>query len=209
MQVAQAAFAVLDIGLDQIAGLSGASVALLALGKLGGDKIRGRALHDLLIEAGDQFVVELAIAEKITGLEHRRAHGHVGFGLPNALGDGARSMADLETHVPEAIEDRLGHRFAPGGLLVRKQEQEIDVGSGCQHAAAVAASGDDGHALGFRGVPRRIEMLAREFIQHADDLVLHEAQPLGAAAATTVLDEQTFGRGAAPQESRLETARDR
>ena len=42
VQVAQAAFAVLDVGLDQIARLAGAAVALLALGELGGDELRRR-----------------------------------------------------------------------------------------------------------------------------------------------------------------------
>ena len=42
VQVAQAALAVLDVGLDQIARLAGAAVALLALGELGGDEFRRR-----------------------------------------------------------------------------------------------------------------------------------------------------------------------
>jgi hypothetical protein len=84
-------------------------------------------------------------------------------------------VADLEPHVPKAIEDRLGDGFAPGRLLVGKQEQEIDVGAGRQHAAAVAAGGDDRHALGLRGVLRGVEVLDRELEQQADDLVLHEA----------------------------------
>ena len=42
MQVAQPALAVLDVGLDQIAGLAGAPVALFPLGKLGGDEFRRR-----------------------------------------------------------------------------------------------------------------------------------------------------------------------
>ena len=50
VQVAQAAFAVLDIGFDQITRLPGAAVALFALGKLGGDEFRSGALHDFLVE---------------------------------------------------------------------------------------------------------------------------------------------------------------
>ena len=42
VQVAQAALAVLDVGLDQIARLAGAAVALLALGELGGDEFGAR-----------------------------------------------------------------------------------------------------------------------------------------------------------------------
>ena len=56
MQIAQAALAVLDIGLDQIARLAGAAVALLALGELGGDELGGGALHHLLVETRRQLV---------------------------------------------------------------------------------------------------------------------------------------------------------
>ena len=197
VQVAQPAFAVLDVGLDQIAGLAGAAVALLALGELGGDEFRAGSLHDLLVEARDELVVQLAVAEQKARLQQPGADGHVGLGLPDALADRARGVADLEPHVPQAIEDRLGDGFAPCRLLVRKQEQQIDVRARRQHAAAVAAGGDDRHALGFRGVLRAIEMLGGELEQHADDLVLHEAEPLGTAPPVPVPDQQPLGDGAA------------
>src|ERR1700756_2389186 len=73
VQVAQSALAVLDVGLDQIAGLAGAPVALLALGELGGDELRRRALYDLFVEAGGELVVKLAVAEQIARFEERRA----------------------------------------------------------------------------------------------------------------------------------------
>ena len=40
-------------------------------------------------------------------------------------------------------------------------------------------------------------MLAGELEQHADDLVLHEAEPLGAKPAVPVLQQQALGGGAA------------
>src|SRR6185437_637279 len=58
VQVAQPAFAVLDVGLDQVARLAGAAMPLLALGELGGDELCRRALHDLPVEALDQLVIE-------------------------------------------------------------------------------------------------------------------------------------------------------
>ena len=206
VQVAQPALAVLDVGLDQIARLAGAAVALFPLGELGGDEFRAGSLHDLLVEARDQLVVELAVAEEITRLQQRRAHGHVGLGLADALVDRARGMADLEPGVPQAIEDGLGDGFAPGRLLVGKQKQQIDVGARRQHAAAIAAGGDDRHVLGFRRVLRGIEVLRRELVQHADDLILHEAQPLGAAPAVPVLDQQVLGRGASLHQRGLDAA---
>ena len=167
MQIAQAALAVLDVGLDQIARLAGAAMAFLALGELGSHEFGCRSLHDLLVEARDQLVIELAVAEQIARLEDGGADGHVRLGLADALIDRAGGVADPEPHVPQAIEYRLGDRLAPGGLLVGKQKQQIDVGSRRQHAAAVAAGGDDGHALGLGGVLRGIEMLGREIEQRA------------------------------------------
>ncbi len=80
---------------------------------------------------------------------------------------------------------------------------------GRQDAAAVAAGGDDGHVLRFRGILRGVEMLGRELEQHADDLVLHEAQPLGAAPSVPVPDEQALGGGAPLHERDLEASRNR
>ena len=57
MQVAQAPFAVLDVGFDQIARLAGAAMPLFALGKLGGHEFGGGALHHFLVETRHQFVV--------------------------------------------------------------------------------------------------------------------------------------------------------
>src|SRR6516225_9207187 len=106
VEVAQSALAILDVRLHQIARLSRPPMTLLALGKFGGDELRRAALHDLLVEARHQLVIELAIAQMITRLQHRRADGHVGFCLANAFGDGTGGMTDLESHIPEAIEDR-------------------------------------------------------------------------------------------------------
>jgi len=88
------------------------------------------------------------IAEDQARIEQRRADGHVGARQPYALIDGARGVADLEAEIPEQIEHVFGDALAPGGLLVGKQEQEIDVGARCQHAAPVASLSDDGHVLG-------------------------------------------------------------
>ena len=52
-------------------------------------------------------------------------------------------------------------------------------------------------------------MLARELVQEADDLVLHEAEPLGAAPAMPVLEQQLLGRGAPCDQRSLEALRDR
>src|SRR5262249_53257152 len=115
---------------------------------------------------------------------------------------------DVEPHVPKAIEDGFGDRLAPGGLLVGQQEKEIDVRAGREQPAPVAAGGDDRHVLGFRRVERGIKMLGGEFVNEPDRLVLHEAEPLGAASPVTVVAQAALGHGAARAERGLEALGD-
>ena len=189
VQVAQAALAVLDVGLDQIARLPGAAVALLALGELGGDEFGRGALHHFLVEPRDQFVVQRLVAGQEAGLQDRGADRHVAARLPDRFIDRARGVADLQPHVPQAIQDGFGDLLAPGGLLVGQDEQQIDIGFRRHQPAAIAAGGDHRHALGAGGDRRAIEMAGCRRIEDADDFVLHETQPLGAAPAVTVLQQ--------------------
>ena len=72
VQVAQAALAVLDVGLDQIARLPAAAVALLALGELGGDELRAGALDHRLVEPRDQLVEQLLVAAQEARFQNAR-----------------------------------------------------------------------------------------------------------------------------------------
>ena len=101
-------------------------------------------------------------------------------------------MADFEPGVPQAIEDCFRDQLAPGGLFVRQQEQQIDVGAGRLQSAAVAAGRDHRHALGLGRVLRRVKF-AGGIEQNADDLVFHAAQALGAAATVAVFQQKLFG----------------
>jgi len=51
LQITQAALAFLDVGLDEIATVTGLSVAFVALGQLGGDEFRGGVTGHFLVEA--------------------------------------------------------------------------------------------------------------------------------------------------------------
>ena len=208
VQIAQAALAVLDVGLDQIARLPAATDAVLALGELGGGELPGGVAHHLIVEARLQFVEQRAVAEQEARFQDGGADGHVRLGLADAFVDRAGGMADLEPGVPQAVEDGFSDQLTPGGLLVGQHEQQIDVRAGCLQPAAVAAGGDHRHVLGFGRVLRRIEMLARELEQDADDLVFHPAQPLGAAAAVAVFQQQLLGLVAALVERCLQPLRD-
>jgi len=87
-----------------------------------------------------------------TRLQDGGADRHVRLGLADTFIDRAGGVADLETEIPQAIQDRLGNRLAPRGLLVGQQEQQIDVGARREQAAAVAAGGHDRHVLGVGGI---------------------------------------------------------
>ena len=51
-------------------------------------------------------------------------------------------------------------------------------------------------------------MLGGEFEQDADDLILHDAEPLGAAASVPVLEQQFFRLGAALDQRGFQILRD-
>ena len=209
VQVAQAALAVLDIGLHQIARLAGAAVALLALGEFGGDEFGRGALHHFLVEARSQFVEQLGFAEQVARFKQRRAYRHVGLGLADAFGDRTRGVADLQAHVPEAIKQRFGNRLAPGSLFVRQQEQQIDVGARRHQSAAVPAGRHHRHLLGFGRHLPGIELGGDELEQDADDRVVHLAQPFGAAPAVPVLEQELFGVRLRGRQRGLQTLRHR
>ena len=206
VQVPQPAFAVLDVRFDQIARLSAAPDAVFAFRELGGDEIGGGVAHDFVVKARHQFVEQLAVAEQKARFENGGADRHVRLRLADAFIDRAGGVADLQPRIPQGIKNRFRNQLAPGGLFVRKQKQEIDVGAGRLQAAAVAAGRDDGHAFAFRWIVRRI-LVARKFVQDADDLVFHPAKALGAAAAVTVVQQQLLGLGATFGKRRLQALR--
>ena len=183
VQVAQAAVAFLDVGLDEIARGAGAGVADVLLLELGVDEGPGIAFKHVLAEAALEFGEQRLVAEDQAGVEQRGANGHVGVGQPHALIDVAGGVADLEAEIPEQIEHVFGDALAPGGLLVGQQEQEIDVRARRQHAAAVAALRHHGHVLGGRRVLGGIDVGGGEIVGEPDQGILEGAQAFGAGAA--------------------------
>ena len=114
-------------------------------------------------------------------------------------------MADLEAQIPQQIEHVLDHALAPRRLLVGQQEQQIDVGEGRQQAAAVAAGGDDGHALGVGRIGGAIDVGDRVVVDQADQLVLERRQARGAAPPVAVgLELPLAAASRAPSTQRLQ-----
>ena len=174
VQVAQPALAFLDVGLDDVARIAHALMALVALGELGLDEVAAVAGQELLGEALDQLVEQLAIAPHVARLEQRGADGLVALGVAQALVDGARGVADLQPQVPQQVEHELDDLLAARRLLVGPQEQQIDVGQRRQLAAAVAAGRHHAQPLGGAGIGGGIDALVGEIEDHADQLVHQE-----------------------------------
>ena len=197
VEIAKPALAVLDVRLDEVArgaGLGDAGVALLELRV---DELGRAAAHHLLVEAGEKRVVERRVAEEEPRLEERGADRHVRLRLADADVDRAGGVADLELQVPQHIEHRLDDAFAPGGLLVGQEEQEIDVGPRCERPAPVAAGRDNGELLGRGGVVGRVEVPHDAVVQGADDAVHEAGEPARAGDPVALAQERRLGFGAA------------
>ena len=147
LQVAQAALALLDVGLEQVAAVAGALVAGVALGELGLDEHAVAAVDDVVLEAPLELGEQRLVAPQEARLEQARADLQVGAREPQALVERAGRLADLEAEIPQPVEQELDHLLGMRGALVGMQEQQVDVGVRRQLAAAVAADRSDHEAL--------------------------------------------------------------
>lgn len=92
-------------------------------------------------------------------------------------------MAGLQLQVPEGVKHRFDDALAPGRLLVREQEEQIDIRARRQRAAPIAADGDDCDPLGLRGVVGRIEIGGRRAVQPEHHGIHHRREPMRAGQA--------------------------
>ena len=192
VEVAKAALAVLHVRFDEIARRAGAGDAGIALLELRIDELRRRGRHDLLVEPGQKPLEERPVAEDEARFEKRGAHRHVGAPFPQALVDGSRRVADLELQVPEHVEHRLDDALPPGGLLVGKQKQEVDVRSRRKRSAAVAARGDEGEAFLRGRVDGRVELPDDGVVDQPDDAVHQVGEAVRAGEPVPLGDELRF-----------------
>ncbi len=192
VQVAQAALAVLDVGLDHVARVAELLVALLHLVELGLDEFLRGAGDDLLLEAAPEILVQLLLAPDVARLHQRGADRHVRLRLADALLDRAHRMPDLESQVPEHVEDRLDDLLGPGRALVGEQEQQVDVGERRQLAAAVAADRDQRQALALGRVRDREQRRLGGVEEDADHLV-HQVGGCRSAGRTALLGVEAPG----------------
>ncbi len=118
VEVAQAAFALFQIGLDHIARRAGARMTLVPFSKLRRDEIGVFVRHHLLAEPRFQIVNERAVPGDETQIEQRRLDRVVRARELEALVDGSCGMADLQRHVPQHVEHVFNDALGPRRLLV-------------------------------------------------------------------------------------------
>ena len=95
LQVAQAALAVLDVGLDQIARLAGAQVSRIAFCELGGDEGLRLLGDDLLAKALAQPGIERLFAADVARLQDGGHDGVVAARKADTVIDATGRMPDL------------------------------------------------------------------------------------------------------------------
>ena len=147
LQVTKAAAAFLDMRLHHEGGFAIAGMAGGAFGALGGQKGAKAVSHAHLAEFGTEFVEGALIAGHEAGIDQRGLDRDVAPGMDQAILHAARRMADLQAEIPQQIEHELDQPLGPRADLGAGEEEQVDIRIGRQHAAAIAAGGDQGEGL--------------------------------------------------------------
>ena len=169
LQVAQAAPALLDVGLDQERTVAVAMVPGVALGLLGGQERAGAIRPAERDEAALELLEQRLVAGQQPGVDHRGADDHVAFGVVQAVIHRPGRVADLQPEVPQEVQHELdgGERGSRG--RVGRDEQQVDVAERRQHAAAIAAGGHDRERAALARIMVRTRiLLEREAVEGGD-----------------------------------------
>ena len=159
VEIAQAALAVLDVGLDDVTAVAHPLVALVAFGELGGDELAGRAAHDLGAKTGAGIERQRFVAPQIARFEERSTDRHVGAGERDRLARGADGLADLQLQIPQQIEQGLAHLLAPRRTAGGDEHHQVEVAERRHLAAPGAAKPDQRDAFGRGRVGMGVEPL--------------------------------------------------
>jgi len=184
VEVAKAALAVLDVGLDDVAAVAHAQVPRIALRKLGGDIFGSGAGDHLLAEARGGGIEQFLVAPQPPRLEAGGADGDVLLRQRDQLADRANRMADLELQIPQQVQGRFGGALLVGIRGFRGQEHEIEIAERRHLAAPRAAKADERNRLG--SLSR--QALADEVPGEADKLIVEEGGRLRRGAPVAGVD---------------------
>src|SRR5690606_35850893 len=124
LQVAKAALAVLDVGLDDVAAVAHALVARIALGELLGNELGFRSAHDIVPETLAGLLVEVLVAPQVPPFEDRGADRQVALRHPHHFVERAARMTHFQAKVPQEVEQRLDHLLTPRRGLGRRDERD-------------------------------------------------------------------------------------
>jgi hypothetical protein len=190
--IAQAAAAALDVRFLQEDGVARLGVAVGLVGHAPLEEFLLVAVH---AAAGEDFLElgeEGLIAAEEARLQQRGFRAQIGVGLRDQLGQRARGVAHLEADVPQDIEHVLDDVVDLRGelrVVVRMQEEDVDVAVGIELAAPEAAHGQQRDAR--RVVQVRLAMglpgAGPDVAQHDGDHVRPALAQIASAAAALVL----------------------
>ncbi len=146
LDVAQASRALLHIGLEVVGGVVEPVVAFGLFGELGFEEIARRP-EPVGRECAAHGLEEGRRARQQARLEQRRGDRKVRKRFLPALVDRAYAVSGLEADVPQEGQEAL-ERSCPGRLFAFRQEHhDVDVRTGQELAAPVAADGDQGDCI--------------------------------------------------------------
>ena len=127
VEVTQATLAILDVRLDHVARRTSTADAGFAFDKFGVHEIRRRVLDDFEVKPSAEVIEQRRVAADEPRFQQRGADGHVSPRLTHAVIDRARGMPNFQFQIPQRVKNALHDALAPARLLVRKQEQHIDI----------------------------------------------------------------------------------
>jgi hypothetical protein len=133
------------------------------------------------------------IAPDIAPFEQRGTNRQVAAAHPHQIVERAARLPDLEPQIPQEIEHRLDHLFAPGGLLAGRDKGDIDIRMRGHFAPAITADRHDRQPLAGRPVARRVDLADHVIVDHPDQLVDQKGLGLGAEVPGTGPFEQAPG----------------
>ena len=142
-EIAQAARAVLQIGLEQEDRVAEAAVAFLLLGAQARHEVLRRGLGDARAEGGQELVGQRPIAGQEARVEQRRRRRQIVGRQRQRLIVGAHGVPGVDLRVPQRIQDRLRQLLDVGARRLRAQHQQVEIGERRQLRAAEAAGRED------------------------------------------------------------------
>ena len=80
-------------------------------------------------------------------------------------------MADLQLEIPQDIKQRFNQAFGPGGRLVGREEQQIDIGMRGHFAAPIATHRNHGDVFSGGRIGQRMQVVQSDPKRGSDDLI--------------------------------------